>query len=290
MASAQAEVKMEDVINERVAAAVTAAMARMQVAQLPPPPPVLPAPAAVVNTVAIKLPDFWIRDPDVWFYQAECSFRRARVTASHTMFEHVVMRLPEAVSISVRSLLLSITPATEDPYEQLKARLTKNFGKTKWQRAFELLDHPEIGDRRPSRLMSDMLALLPPGTAPDIIFLALFLRRLPTSIRDHLAAADCDTAEEMATLADMLWDARSSSSVSLVEEEDSVAAISGRSDSPRDSRRRSPERQRPQRGRGGGQAARPRAPTPGAKLCKLHKKWGAAAHNCWPPCSWSAEN
>jgi hypothetical protein len=277
---------MEEEINDRVEAAVTAALARLHL----PPPQAAPPPvqAAVVNTVAVKLPDFWIRDPDVWFYQAECSFRRARVTSSHTMFEHVVMRLPEAVSISVRSLLLSITQATEDPYEQLKARLTKNFGKTRWQRAFELLDHPEIGDRRPSRLMSDMLALLPAGTTPDTLFLALFLRRLPSSIRDHLAAADCATAEEMATLADMLWDARASGSVSVVEE-DSVAAISGRSASPREGHRRSPDRQRSQRGRGGGNTTRPRPQTPG-KLCKLHKKWGAAAHNCWPPCSWSAEN
>jgi hypothetical protein len=281
---AAAKGNMEEEINDRVEAAVTAALARLQIPQ----PPAPPAQAAVVNTVAVKLPDFWIRDPDVWFYQAECSFRRARVTSSHTMFEHVVMRLPEAVSISVRSLLLSITQATEDPYEQLKARLTKNFGKTKWQRAFELLDHPEIGDRRPSRLMSDMLALLPAETNPDTLFLALFLRRLPTSIRDHLAAADCNTAEEMATLADMLWDARSSSSVSVIEE-DTVAAISGRSASPREGHRRSPERQRPQRGRGGGNATRSRPQTPG-RLCKLHKKWGAAAHNCWPPCSWSAEN
>jgi len=82
MASSQSEGKMEDVINERVAAAVTAAMARIQVQQPPPPP--AQAAAAVVNNVVVKLPDFWIRDPDVWFYQAECSFRRARITSSHT--------------------------------------------------------------------------------------------------------------------------------------------------------------------------------------------------------------
>ncbi len=276
---------MEDVIEERVTAAVTAALAQMRV-----PAPVMAAPAAV-NTLAVKLPEFWVQDPDVWFYQAECSFRRARITASHTKYEHVVMRLPEAVSVSVRSLLLSITEDSVDPYQQLKDRLTARFGKTRWQRAFELLDHPDIGDRRPSRMMSDMLALLPAGTVPDTIFLALFLRRLPASMRDHLAAADFATAEEMATHADLLWDARTGSSVSTVEEE-AVAAISGRSSSPRDSgRHRSPDRRQAQQGRGGKsqQGGRQRQQTPG-KYCKLHKRWGADAHNCWPPCSWSAEN
>jgi hypothetical protein len=285
MAAASEVVKMEEAIAERVTAAVAAAMAQLQVVQPPPPP----QQAAAINTVAVKLPDFWVKDPDLWFYQAECAFRRSRITTSHTMFEYVVMRLPEAVSVSVRALLLSVSPQTVDPYEQLKAALSASFGKTRWQRAFELLDHPEIGDRRPSRMMADMLALLPVGATADTVFLALFLRRLPSSMRDHLAAADLDTPEAMATHADLLWDARSAGSVSNLNE-DTVAAVSGRSSSPRDSRR-SPDRRRPQRGRGGqgSQGNRPRQQTPG-RLCKLHKRWGADAHNCWPPCSWSAEN
>jgi hypothetical protein len=285
MATHREEVKMEDGIDERVNAAVAAALAQLQVHQQPP-----PAPAAVA-AVAVKLPDFWVQDPDVWFYQAEATFRRARITASHTMYDHVVMRLPEAVSVSIRSLLLAVTPETANPYALIKERLTANFGKTRWQRAFELLDHPDLGDRRPSRMMSDMLALLPAGSTADTVFLALFLRRLPSSMRDHLVAADFATPEQMSTHADLLWDARSSNSVAAVGDE-SVAAFSGRSASPRDGNRRSPERRQQQRGRGGQGATsgRPRAPTPGSKLCKLHKKYGAAAHNCWPPCSWGAEN
>jgi hypothetical protein len=47
-----------------------------------------------------------------------------------------------------------------------------------------------------------MLALLPTGTAPDLLFLCLFLRRLPASMRDHLAAADHKTTAAMAAHAD----------------------------------------------------------------------------------------
>jgi hypothetical protein len=44
-------------------------------------------------------------------------------------------------------------------------------------------------------MMNEMLALLPAGArADDTLFLALFLLRLPVSMRDHLAAADHKTA------------------------------------------------------------------------------------------------
>jgi len=283
MASPQ---RMEEIIESRVAEAVAAAVARLHIQQ--------PAPAAVaaaVNTVAVKIPEFWEADPDIWFYQAECAFNRARITTSQTKYEHVVMKLPAAVSISVRALLLSVTPATLDPYELLKTRLIADFGKTKWQRAFALLDHPDIGDRRPSRLMSDMTALLPAGEAAGTLFLAMYLRRLPASMRDHLAASDFATPGEMAAHADLLWDARTSQSLAAVDLP--VAAISGRAQSPRDGGRgRSPDRQRNQRGRGGGRGrgrGGKRQQTPG-KYCEPHRKYGADAYSCFPPCAWQAEN
>jgi hypothetical protein len=112
--------------------------------------------------------------------------------------------------------------------------------------------------------MAEMLSIRFETTAPDSLFLALFLRRLPASIRDHLAAANHTTATEMATHADILWDARSTASVSAVT--DSLAAVSVRSASPNhcakspDRRARSPVRRGSERG-GGRQP--PRRPTPG---------------------------
>jgi hypothetical protein len=59
--------------------------------------------------------------------------------------------------------------------------------------------------------MNEMLALLPTGSnKDDSLFLGLFLRKLPTTMRDHLAAADHQTAPSMAKHADVLWDARCS--------------------------------------------------------------------------------
>jgi hypothetical protein len=263
-------------LQAQITAAVTAALAAQAAAVAP------------VAHVAVKLPTFWTTDPDMWFFQAECSFNRSRITTSYTKFEHVVMKLPEEVIISVRNLLQELTPASLDAYEQLKEALTVSYGRTRWQRGFAIIDHPDLGDRRPSRMMSEMLALLPSGTAPDLLFLCLFLRRLPASMRDHLAAADHKTTAAMAAHADLLWDSRAGQVASI---SDSVAAVSlrGRSPTPR----RSPSRRQDNRRQN-------RSPTPVTRrrpdsrsrnedpnLCYYHDKFKHKALKCESPCTWS---
>jgi len=277
----------KDYFDRHVATAVAAAMAQMRVAEGAGPA----VAAAAVNHVAVKLPEFWVSDPDMWFFQAEAAFRGARITASRTKFDHVVTKLPEAVSVAVRDFLLQIDEDTVDPYGDLKTELVTTFGKTRWQQAFALINSPGLGDRRPSVLMKEMLALLPKGEKPETLFLALFLGRLPTSMRDHLAAANVTTAKEMAQHADLLWDARAGHQVAAVESQQ-VAAV-GRGQSPvRDRWQQSPDRRRSPERREQRQGQRQRQQTPhaagrGSGLCRLHKKFGAKAKYCNAPCSWS---
>jgi len=277
-------------LQAQINAAVIAALAAQAAAVVP----------AQVAHVAVKLPDFWVKDPKMWFAQAEAQFRRARVTAETTMYDYVLMKLPQDVVMSVRALVSAIEAdpvKQEQSYTLMKEALLGSYGMTKWQMAYSLLDHPDLGDRRPSAMMAEMLSLRYETTAPDSLFLALFLRRLPASIRDHLAAANHTTATEMATHADILWDARSTTTVSAVT--DSLAAVSVRSASPRYSR--SPDRRaRSPVNRGGGGRQPPRPPTPGRqdgksssnknKWCFNHRRYGDKAYNCcWDKCKF-AEN
>jgi hypothetical protein len=283
---AEAEAAAAVALQAQITAAVTAALAAQAAA------------AAPVAHVAVKLPDFWVKDPKMWFSQAEAQFRRARITAQSTMYDYVLMKLPEDVVMSVRALVSAIETdpvKQETSYLLLKEALLGSYGKTKWQMAYSLLDHPDLGDRRPSAMMAEMLSLRFETTAPDSLFLALFLRRLPASIRDHLAAANHATATEMATHADVLWDARNTASVSAVS--DSLAALSVRSASP-DRRAKSPDRRArsPDRRRDRGQGRRPtpgrqdsRATSAGGKLCRNHRIFGAKAWNCRGNCDF-AEN
>jgi hypothetical protein len=114
-AAAEAAIQLQ--ITQAVAAAMAAHVAA----------PAAGVPAVPVAHVAVKLPTFWTTDPDMWFFQAECSFNRSRITTSYTKFEHVVMKLSEEVMISVRNLLQELTPSTDDAYEQLKEALTTSY-------------------------------------------------------------------------------------------------------------------------------------------------------------------
>ncbi len=51
-----------------------------------------------------------------------------------------------------------------------------------------------------------MLNLLPPGVKPDILFNALFLRRLPANLRQVLATQKHETQRDLAKAADHLYD------------------------------------------------------------------------------------
>jgi hypothetical protein len=174
------------------------------------------AKALIAAVSKVDLPAFWDADPVLWFRQCESAFRRAGTVSSGVKFDHVVGKLPNAVSLSCRSLLLSISFEDKDAYERLKEHLCKNYSKSKWQQGYALLDHPGLGDRRPSQLLQDMRALLPEKEAEGVLFQCLFLKRLPTSMSDAVMAAGLENIEDMAAMADRLNDKPAATGVSAV--------------------------------------------------------------------------
>ncbi len=164
----------------------------------------------------VEIPSFWEADPVLWFRQCESAFRRSNTTASGVKFDHIVGKLPNAVSLSCRSLLLSINFEDKDAYERLKAHLCKNFGKSKWQLGYALLDSPGLGDRRPSQLLQDLRALLPPEEVEGTLFQCIFLKKLPSAMSDAIMAADLDNIEAMADMADRLHDKPTTPTVAAV--------------------------------------------------------------------------
>ena len=74
------------------------------------------AKAFIAAVSKVDLPSFWEADPVLWFRQCESAFRRAGTVSSGVKFDHVVGKLPNAVSLSCRSLLLSIEFEDKDAY------------------------------------------------------------------------------------------------------------------------------------------------------------------------------
>ena len=120
-----------------------------------------PVTTEFVSKIAVKLPDFWTEDPDLWFLHAESVFRNAQITQSRTKFDHVIQKLPQAIMVSVQSLIMTSTSSSTSPFEDLKAKLVSSYNLTRWQRVAKVIHHPALGDRRPTPMMDSMLALLP---------------------------------------------------------------------------------------------------------------------------------
>ncbi len=184
-------------------------------------------------------------------------------------------------------------PNTPDTYEQLKARLTASYGKTKWQQVNALLDMPPLGNRRPSHMMNEMHALIPTGSnKDDAIFLEIFLRKVPATMRDHLAAANHETAAAMSAHADILWDARCGDTAVSDITNASLATPASQNFS-RESRRPSPNRRSPDRRRGHSRQGRRQTLGPDNRvqdssvLCYYHSWVGQRANKCEASCSWT---
>jgi hypothetical protein len=168
-------------------------------------------------------------DPDTWFRQLEGKFRICNISSSSTKFDHLLTALPTEACTNITDSLRDIDEAAPDAYKLMKALLVSRCTKARWTRAFELLKYPEIGDMKPTELMQQMKALLPTDDRPGTTFMAMFLLRLPSDMRDHLIAKDFKDCTMMAEYADLLYRSRAGSTVAAVniEYEAAINAVSG---------------------------------------------------------------
>ena len=205
------------------------------------------------NAVSLKLPTFWTSQPEVWFAQAEAQFALRGITADETKYYYVIAALDQPTATRLLDLISS--PPTNDKYRALKTRLTDTFGLSKQERASRLLHFRPLGDSKPSTLMDEMLALLG-DHPPCLLFNQLFLERLPADIRIQLVDSKIEDLRALAKRADALWECRDASMES--------------------------------------NAVHRPPPTDGKQLgktfCFYHRKFGNAAKQCRPPCSWTSGN
>ena len=204
---------------------------------------------AEANSVSFKLPAFWTSQPQIWFQQAEAQFIIRKITRDKIKYSHVVASLDQDAAGRLLDLLRD--PPNEHKYEAIKTRLTKTFGLTRRARANRLLQMGDLGDRPPSALMDEMLALLD-GHTPCMLFEQLFLNRMPDSIRLQLADADFSDPRKVAERADELW-------LSMSLDASSIHRV-------------------------GSGKPRPPKKEHNPDWCFYHNKYGNKAKKCVPPC------
>ena len=136
--------------------------------------------------------------------------------------------------------------------------------------------------------MEAMLALLPLGEQPGLLFKAHFLHRLPSDMRDRVALEILNLEPRaMAALADQLYFVRNSgqpvAAVNSQDSEELVAAMAKSNISAKQSKEHS--KQKPKQSGGGRNFG---SGGSGRKLCKAHRIYGNRVYSCLDAdtCQW----
>jgi hypothetical protein len=148
-------------------------------------------PVAAAATTQVKLCPYDEEEPHIWFRLIEAQFAAVGIKSQKPKYANALANLPKQV---LRYILdtLDVCNKSDKPYDFLKDALLGQFGKSKWQSYFELLHLPtEMQGLKPGVLMGKLKQHLPPGVSPDPdLFLAIFLIRLPPSMREAVSAGD----------------------------------------------------------------------------------------------------
>ena len=60
-----------------------------------------------INSIAVRLPNFWVTSPELWFAQVEANFdtRHPKITVDSSKYNHVLQVLPQEVLTEVRDAI-----------------------------------------------------------------------------------------------------------------------------------------------------------------------------------------
>ncbi|XP_067121516.1 uncharacterized protein [Centruroides vittatus] len=254
-----------------------------------------------IARVAIRPLPFWKSNPSLWFAQLEAQFSISNITADDTKFKHVVAAVEPEILNSVHDLILN--PPEQNKFATLKARLIDIYAESESSKIRTLLQGLELGDQRPSFLLTRMRDLAGNHFSEDLLK-SLWLSRLPHNIQAILAASN-EKLQQLAAMADKIMELVSPAHIQTVEH-DSVAIstlenqvaelakqvknLSMSINNPRHSFRRSKYPSNNTRHRSKSRHSQ-RQSTSENGMCYYHATFGAQAKKCKAPCSFlPAEN
>ena len=127
-----------------------------------------------------KIRAFYGRNPDLWFAMAESSFVTAepKITSGLTKSHYLMQVLDEDTALRVKDLIVN---PPQDSYEALKTRLLQSFKLTRGERASWILDYPDLGNKKATRMADELINLFE-GHCVDLLR-EIFLHRLPQRVR-----------------------------------------------------------------------------------------------------------
>ncbi|KAF5283066.1 hypothetical protein FQR65_LT14083 [Abscondita terminalis] len=153
-----------------------------------------------IDKVTVKAPPFCKTDPKLWFIQLEAQFELNNIKSDKTKCNYVVSAIETQVLSQIAEFILD--PPTAGKYDALKTKLVEIHSDSNSRKLKRLISELELGDKRPSQLLSEMARL--GGTSlPKDLLKTLWLQRLPPHIQSILATST-DSVDKVAEMADKI--------------------------------------------------------------------------------------
>ncbi|XP_061389103.1 uncharacterized protein LOC133324273 [Musca vetustissima] len=114
-------------------------------------------PSMKVSRVAVKAPPFWRSDPLLWFKQMVSQYIMAGITQDSTKVHNIVASIESSILEKVSNII--VDPPAENMYDTLKEKLISSFSDSEEKRLKKFLTNVELGDKKPSELLSEMRTL-----------------------------------------------------------------------------------------------------------------------------------
>jgi hypothetical protein len=217
------------------------------------------------------LPLFTPEEPHTWFCLADATLHAQNVVHPFEKFQKLMVAVGPLGTTAIKDIILDLGNI-DDPYTAAKERLCRTFQRSPIDACNAIIDFPPLGAKKPSVLMNEMLALLPPDEKPGHLFTTHFLRRLPQNMREHLSMRTFANPREMAEHADLIFHVQAAAPV--------VAAAGTVKNKNKNKKGANKRRQSPSPNRGG----RKQTPGPGRDhLCYTHARFGVKAYECSDP-------
>jgi hypothetical protein len=237
--------------------------------------------AAATPLANIQLTAFSENNIEVWLSEQENVWYINNVTRANDKYTLVLSKLPRTIMDIFGSEIAAIGLGP-DPYAALCQFLITNFGKNKWFSYFQLLSLPIAFEKiRPLKILGKLKSFMPFGASDsNEIFMAMFLMRLPESIRQAVGTANHATATAMCAHAENMYSFRGNYESTTV-----AAAEHQRTRSPAKTDKKKSEKQgKPQTSRST-YVSFLHFKNPNNGSCKYHNYYGAKTEKCISPCS-----
>jgi len=171
-------------------------------------------PQSEINRIGLRIPEFTPTDPELWFSIMDRSFQAAGITTDSTKFGYALTAIGPRYTLEVRDIIMN--PPATNAYQTLRTELIKRISLSQEHKTRQLLEHEEIGDRKPSQFLRH-LRQLAGSVVGDGVLRTIWMSRLPTHVQPHLVTRANDTIDQLADIADAIMEATRTPAAQVTE-------------------------------------------------------------------------